>query len=297
MADGLTPPTFSGSSEEDVQVWIKQFEQFCVFKKLNNDQKLASIGLLLRGQAAVWYHGLPADITADLNSLKEKLVSTYSLSRNALWQKERQLFNSLQGQTESVNEYITIMRASCRDLDVSEAQLVRLICGGLREELRPSHSRKNLQTVDEVTAAATQIESAAPSSRDSKLLAEIKELRAEVANLRNQAVSVAATPSQEAIQRPRSPDETQNKLSPDQVSDNIIPPDTQFQTVDRLLSTAMVRGKRHYKVKWTDQSQTTWEPEENIPDSLKREFHISHTLKGKRRKGRRGKFLSAFRKS
>ena len=174
MADSLTPPTFSGSSEEDVQVWIKQFEQFCVFKKLNNDQKLASIGLLLRGQAAVWYHGLPADITANLNSLKEKLVSTYSLSRNALWQKERQLFNRLQGPTESVKEYITIMRASCRDLDVSEAQLVRIICGGLREELRPFILGKNLQTVDEVIAAATQIESAAPSSRDSKLLAEIE---------------------------------------------------------------------------------------------------------------------------
>ena len=72
------------------------------------------------------------------------------------------------------------MRASCRDLDVSEAQLVRLICGGLREELRPFILGKNLQTVDEVIAAATQIESAAPSSRDSKLLAEIKELRAEV---------------------------------------------------------------------------------------------------------------------
>ena len=205
MADSLTPPTFSGSSEEDVQVWIKQFEQFCVFKKLNNDQKLASIGLLLRGQAAVWYHGLPADITADLNTLKEKLVGTYSLSRNALWQKERQLFNRLQGPTESVNDYITTMRASCRDLDVSEAQLVRLICGGLREELRPFILGKNLQTVDEVITAATQIESATPSSRDSKLLAEIKELRAEVANLRNQAVSVAAIPSQEAIQRPRSP--------------------------------------------------------------------------------------------
>ena len=80
MADSLTPPTFSGSSEEDVQVWIKQFEQFCVFKKLNNDQKLASIGLLLRGQAAVWYHGLPAEITADLNILKEKLWQKDSCS-------------------------------------------------------------------------------------------------------------------------------------------------------------------------------------------------------------------------
>ena len=109
--------------------------------------------------------------------------------------------------------------------------------------------------------------------------------------------SVQHPPDIDLSHKQSCPDETQNKSSPDQVGDDIIPPDGQFQTVDRLLSTAMVRGKRHYKVKWTDQSQTTWEPEENIPDSLKREFHISHTLKGKRRKGRRGKFLSAFRKS
>ena len=66
--------------------------------------------------------------------------------------------------------------------------------------------------------------------------------------------------------------------------------------VVRLLSTANIRGKRHYHVKWRDQSRTTWEPEENIPESLKREYHINRTLKGRKRK-RIGRSTSAFKSS
>ncbi|KAL3887813.1 hypothetical protein ACJMK2_000206 [Sinanodonta woodiana] len=50
---------------------------------------------------------------------------------------------------------------------------------------------------------------------------------------------------------------------------------------DKLLACARHQGKKVYKVKWQDCSKTTWEPAENLPDFLIRDFHVNRTLKGK----------------
>ena len=215
--DSLTVPTFKGVEGEDVTTWLKQFERFCVYKKLNNDQKLASFGLLLRGQAAIWYQGLDDNITSDLAAVKDRLKQTYSLSKNSLWKKERDLFSKVQGPQESVHSYVANMRAACRDLEISEAQLVRLICSGLRQELRPFILSQNLGTVEEVIAAASRIESATTPNQDPNLLAEIKELRAELATLRGQSVNAIASATSHYpadSRRPRSPSPHPRRPSP-----------------------------------------------------------------------------------
>ena len=42
-------------------------------------------------------------------------------------------------------------------------------------------------------------------------------------------------------------------------------------------------GKMWYKVCWGP-SDYTWEPSENVSDALKREYHVNHTLQGRKRK-------------
>lgn len=53
--------------------------------------------------------------------------------------------------------------------------------------------------------------------------------------------------------------------------------------VDKLLRLRKRAGKREFYVKWEDGSKS-WEPEENISDILIREYFISHTKSGKKRK-------------
>lgn len=57
--------------------------------------------------------------------------------------------------------------------------------------------------------------------------------------------------------------------------------------VDKLLRSKMIKGKRHYYVKWSEkQYKPTWEPIENIPDGLIKEFHINKTLSGRKKRKR-----------
>ena len=61
---------------------------------------------------------------------------------------------------------------------------------------------------------------------------------------------------------------------------------TEWGIVDKLIAASRHRGKKVYKVKWRDQTKTTWEPAENLPPFLIREFHIDRTLTGRKRKRR-----------
>ena len=54
--------------------------------------------------------------------------------------------------------------------------------------------------------------------------------------------------------------------------------------VQRIFSSAMVRGRRCYKVKFIGKKNTQWIPASNISEGLIREFHVNKTLTGRRRK-------------
>jgi transposase InsO family protein len=59
---------------------------------------------------------------------------------------------------------------------------------------------------------------------------------------------------------------------------------SEFHQVDRLLKTAVIRGKRHYQVRWLNVAKTSWEPLDHIPESLRQEFHVHKTNDGRSRK-------------
>ena len=60
---------------------------------------------------------------------------------------------------------------------------------------------------------------------------------------------------------------------------------------DRLVKVRKINGKTHFLVKWKDGSPNTWEPEENISDTVLREYYSTHTKSGKRRKKKQMQFF------
>ena len=56
--------------------------------------------------------------------------------------------------------------------------------------------------------------------------------------------------------------------------------------VHSLRRSAIINGKRHYQVKWKGYSNTTWEPEDNIPEELIHDFHIRKTKRYRSNKKR-----------
>jgi hypothetical protein len=62
---------------------------------------------------------------------------------------------------------------------------------------------------------------------------------------------------------------------------------SEYGIVQDLLACSRRQGKKVYKVKWKDCSRTTWEPGENIPEFLIRDFHVNKTQSGKMKKKHR----------
>ena len=75
--------------------------------------------------------------------------------------------------------------------------------------------------------------------------------------------------------------DTQDQFVTSDINDN---DNEQLLHVQKIISSAMVRGKRCYKVKFVGRSKTEWIPAEDISEALIHEFHIKKTLSGKRRK-------------
>ena len=59
--------------------------------------------------------------------------------------------------------------------------------------------------------------------------------------------------------------------------------------VEKLLRYKREHGKRIFLVKWFDSNVKSWEPEENISETLIREYHVNKTQTGRKRKTKRGR--------
>lgn len=97
-------------------------------------------------------------------------------------------------------------------------------------------------------------------------------------------------PNQEEEQ-PQTTDQTQQQqqlVDQERAQQNTDTTEThEYGIVDKLLRCSKYRGRKLYQIKWKNHRKTTWEPEENIPSFLIREFHVNRTQKGKIRKRNR----------
>lgn len=65
---------------------------------------------------------------------------------------------------------------------------------------------------------------------------------------------------------------------------NVQGPTQNWHAVERILGTKRIQGQAMYKIKWKDCDETSYEPKENIHQSLLHQYHQTHTLEGKKRK-------------
>jgi len=57
----------------------------------------------------------------------------------------------------------------------------------------------------------------------------------------------------------------------------------QFNQMEKIIKSSLIGGKLHFQVKWHG-CKKTWEPKENVPDELIREYYIRKSRRNKRKK-------------
>ena len=86
---------------------------------------------------------------------------------------------------------------------------------------------------------------------------------------------------------PDNPPATNPNLTQPDPDDNL-PSDTPVDAeITKILKATKYQGKRIYRVKLKDKSESTWVYAEQVPEELKRTFHINKTQGGKKRKRRK----------
>ncbi|KAL3866946.1 hypothetical protein ACJMK2_044192 [Sinanodonta woodiana] len=58
----------------------------------------------------------------------------------------------------------------------------------------------------------------------------------------------------------------------------------EWYSVDKLLQSKCISGKKHYLVKWTDGSEPSWQPAKDVSLAFKKASHRTRTQSNTRRK-------------
>ena len=103
------PEPFQGKSTDDVELWLKRFDQYTRLQGWPDVQKGALLPLLFRGQAQVWFDGLSSDEKTNYQTLCVALLRRYQPQKSMKWVLLRQFQDRRQQPNESLEDYFQSM--------------------------------------------------------------------------------------------------------------------------------------------------------------------------------------------
>lgn len=154
----LRMPTFSGSSDERVNQWIKTFDRWCTLSHYTDDQKPSLLPFVLVGTAAKIYEAwdISSSIPATWRDIKSKLENQFQdKSRKKIYEAtllKRKLLAS-----ESFDDYFADILSLCSSIksDMSNDDKIHHLLKGLPEGLVQFIMFKDPQTPEDVLKAYT----------------------------------------------------------------------------------------------------------------------------------------------
>lgn len=130
MASSLTPKSFSGSTTDDVQLFINDVVAWLTVSRINDDAcKVAAASLLLKGGAKIWFENL-AEKPETLDQMTELLTERFA-SNNANWGATSKIWDAKQKCGESVDAFITKIEEAARRHQLTEPNIIQIIIKGL----------------------------------------------------------------------------------------------------------------------------------------------------------------------
>ena len=173
------PPSFHGQQHEDAGSWLSRFDKYATYRGFNDVEKRNFMAVLLKDDAADWLDSLdPATVTtwAQLRQVFEQRFKDSDLCR---YQKAANLWRRVQGETESVDSYVTAMKKLAKSTAVEGDQLRFAIQQGLKPDIlsqviqRQPNSLDELLAVSRLAEAATAATTATRPATFERILAEV----------------------------------------------------------------------------------------------------------------------------
>lgn len=142
----------------EATTFVRDFEDVTTYKGLAGNKKLAAFALCLRGAARDWHDGLPREVRENWDRLRERFLEVYKPRQETLWAKERDLYHRHQAEDMPVLSFISGIAKEARELRLRDEQLINLIIGGLRPDIRRYVLDREPRDMDQLLEAASRAE-------------------------------------------------------------------------------------------------------------------------------------------
>lgn len=170
-------PRFSGLATEDAKSWLARFN---AYKRIDNwgDQDACLIlATYFEDVAFQWHQALEDSIKNDWELLEAAFLERF-VSGAPKWVREQTLASRKQGETESIDSYITDLRRMCAQLGKNDNDLLEKFLLGLKPGLKRyviGQNPSDIKTAENSARVAESLNVLMPESEKSTSVAAMQE--------------------------------------------------------------------------------------------------------------------------
>ena len=158
-------PKFGGSSAENHEKWLADFNSFCAYKKIADADKVPLLPLVLTTTARLWWDSLPPPQNPPRTFADFVTAFNDRFKRNDfnIWSDISQLYDLKQGVTQKVEDFLYDVEQRARRANVPPDQIRYAALRGFLPHIRASVvASKSTDTLEEIRRWAIAAETAGP---------------------------------------------------------------------------------------------------------------------------------------
>jgi len=180
----FAPLKFQGLTTENAKDWIREFDNYCLYKDMNGAKKLALFKVLLTSSAAIWLENLPATTTNSWENVKAAFETRYNPPGFLKYKHANDLFNKKQG-SMTVDDFCAQMQRLAREVGAVEDMLRFAVINGFNPEIRNHVTRAQPTTWTEVVQQAKvgEMSMTVPASTDPTLAVKLEAIQDQLTQL------------------------------------------------------------------------------------------------------------------
>ena len=178
MAEGsIVPSLFIGKTTDNPGDWLRQFENYALYKGLTDEQRCNFFRVLMSGPAADWLETVHIDVDpVTFAAYKTAFLTRYQMPQITKYKSAREIFSRTQGDEESVDDFICQMQKLGKIVGMTGDMLNYAILNGLKPHIATYVTQTAPATIDDLLSTARVAELTITPIRDTSLHAKVDKL-------------------------------------------------------------------------------------------------------------------------
>lgn len=207
------PESFSGSSKEDLNKFLQNFELWATFRRYDEPTKLSALPLLLKEGASIWYSTLRQGTKEDYDRLKAALYERYGPNQNQSWKNVADLWKIRQEAGQSFDDYMNKVEREANRLNCPAETTFMVAMNGLRPIIRQMVTIQNPSTIEDLKKLGRLVEDSAQdaSGEMQETLTELRGLAGQLKSIQLQAFQPQSSTESAPSQHPNRPWAAENR--------------------------------------------------------------------------------------